>query len=102
MKDILVSKMENKTNVNENLEFYSVMRSIRAIENSDVCIHVIDATRGFEAQDQRIFHIADRNKKGIIIFHRKTDTKESLPNCFEILDERKYGKSKITFGKFLI
>ena len=42
------------------------------------------------------------SKKGIIIFHRKTDTKESLPNCFEILDERKYGKSKITFGKFLI
>ena len=43
---------------------------IRSIENSDVCIHVIDATRGFEAQDQRIFHIADRNKKGIIILNK--------------------------------
>ena len=43
------------------------MRSIRAIEHSDVCILIVDATRGFEAQDQRIFHIADRNKKGIII-----------------------------------
>jgi len=65
--------LRKKKNVHENLEFYSVMRSIRAIENSDVCVHVIDATRGFESQDQRIFHIADRNKKGIVILVNKWD-----------------------------
>tara|TARA_B100001250_G_scaffold154261_1_gene132570 strand:+ start:804 stop:2108 length:1305 start_codon:yes stop_codon:yes gene_type:complete len=65
--------VRKKKNVHENLEFYSVMRSIRAIEYSDVCIHIIDAERGFEAQDQRIFHIADRNKKGIVILVNKWD-----------------------------
>ena len=65
--------LRKKKNVNENLEFYSVMRSVRAIEHSDVCIHVIDAERGFEAQDQRIFHIADRNKKGVVILVNKWD-----------------------------
>tara|TARA_B110000196_G_scaffold233914_1_gene202345 strand:+ start:197 stop:1501 length:1305 start_codon:yes stop_codon:yes gene_type:complete len=65
--------LRKKKNVHENLEFYSVMRSVRAIEHSDVCIHVIDAERGFEAQDQRIFHIADRNKKGIVILVNKWD-----------------------------
>ena len=65
--------LRKKKNVHENLEFYSVMRSIRAIENSDVCIHVVDAERGFESQDQRIFHIADRNKKGIVILVNKWD-----------------------------
>ena len=49
------------------------MRSVRAIEHSDVCILVIDAERGFESQDQRIFHIADRNKKGIVILVNKWD-----------------------------
>jgi len=65
--------LRKKKKVHEDLEFYSVMRSVRAIEYSDVCIHVIDAERGFEAQDQRIFHIADRNKKGIIILVNKWD-----------------------------
>ncbi len=65
--------LRKKKNVNEDLEFYSVMRSVRAIEHSDVCIHVIDAERGFESQDQRIFHIADRNRKGIVILVNKWD-----------------------------
>ncbi|MAX04925.1 MAG: ribosome biogenesis GTPase Der [Flavobacteriales bacterium] len=65
--------LRKKKNVNENLEFYSVMRSVRAIEHSDICLLVIDAERGFEAQDQRIFHIADRNKKGIVILVNKWD-----------------------------
>ena len=65
--------LRKKKNVREDLEFYSVMRSVRAIEYSDVCILVIDAERGFEAQDQRIFHIADRNKKGILILVNKWD-----------------------------
>ena len=65
--------VRKKRNVHENLEFYSVMRAIRAIEHSDVCILMIDATRGFESQDQRILHIADRNKKGIVILINKWD-----------------------------
>ena len=52
------------------------MRSIRAIEHSDICILMIDATRGFESQDQRIFHIADRNQKGIVILINKWDLKD--------------------------
>ena len=65
--------LRKKKNEHENLEFYSVMRSVRAIEHADVCILIIDAERGFEAQDQRIFHIADRNKKGLVILVNKWD-----------------------------
>ena len=65
--------LRKKKNVNEDLEFYSVMRSVRAIEHSDICLLIIDAERGFESQDQRIFHIADRNKKGIVILVNKWD-----------------------------
>ena len=65
--------LRKKKNVHENLEFYSVMRSVRAIEHADVCILIIDAERGFEAQDQRIFHIADRNNKGLVILVNKWD-----------------------------
>jgi len=68
--------VRKKKNVHENLEFYSVMRAVRAIEHSDVCILMIDATRGFETQDQRIFHIADKNKKGIVILVNKWDVIE--------------------------
>ena len=84
--------LRKKKNVHEDLEFYSVMRSVRAIEHSDVCIHVIDAERGFEAQDQRIFHIADRNKKGIVILvnkwdliDKKTDTSQKFED--EIIEK---------------
>ncbi len=65
--------VRKKKNVHENLEFYSVMRAVRAIEHSDVCILMIDANRGFESQDQRIFHIADKNNKGIVILVNKWD-----------------------------
>ena len=65
--------VRKKKNVHEDIEFYSVMRSVRAIEHADVCILIIDAIRGFEAQDQRIFHIADRNKKGLVILVNKWD-----------------------------
>jgi GTP-binding protein len=65
--------LRKKKNVHEDLEFYSVMRSVRAIEHSDICIHVVDAQRGFESQDQRIFHIADKNKKGVVILVNKWD-----------------------------
>ena len=65
--------VRKKKNVKEDLEFYSVMRSIRSIEYSDVCLLLIDATLGFESQDQSIFHLADKNRKGIVILVNKWD-----------------------------
>ena len=80
--------LRKKKNVHENLEFYSVMRSVRAIEHCDVCIHVIDASRGFESQDQRIFHIADRNKKGIVILVNKWDLKDKSTETANEVEEQ--------------
>ncbi|WP_267739995.1 ribosome biogenesis GTPase Der [Myroides injenensis] len=65
--------IRRKAKVKEDLEFYSVMRSIRAIEYSDVCILMVDATRGFESQDQNIFWLAEKNRKGIVILVNKWD-----------------------------
>ncbi len=65
--------IRKKSKVKEDLEFYSVMRSIRSIENADVCLLVIDATRGFDAQVQNIFWLAQRNNKGIVILINKWD-----------------------------
>lgn len=65
--------IRRKSKVKEDLEFYSVMRSIRAIEYCDVCILMIDATRGFESQDQNIFWLAEKNRKGVIILVNKWD-----------------------------
>ncbi|WP_297509842.1 ribosome biogenesis GTPase Der [Flavobacterium sp.] len=68
--------IRRKAKVKEDLEFYSVMRSVRAIEHSDVCILMVDATRGFESQDQNIFWLAQKNRKGIIILVNKWDLVE--------------------------
>ena len=68
--------MRKKTKVHEDLEFYSVMRSIRAIEHSDVCILMIDATRGIESQDTNIFSLIQRNKKGLVVCVNKWDLVE--------------------------
>jgi GTP-binding protein len=68
--------IRRKAKVKEDLEFYSVMRSVRAIEHSDVCILLIDATRGFEGQDQSIFWLAEKNRKGVIILVNKWDLVE--------------------------
>ncbi len=65
--------IRKKTKVNEDIEYYSVIRSIRAIEASDVCILIIDATRGIEAQDVNIFSLIQRNKKGIVVVVNKWD-----------------------------
>jgi GTP-binding protein len=65
--------LRKKRKVTEDVEFYSVMRSVRAIENSDVCLLMIDATRGMEAQDVTIFNLVKRNNKGIIILVNKWD-----------------------------
>ena len=65
--------IRRKAKVKESLEFYSVMRSIRAIEHCDVCLLVVDATRGFDGQVQNIFWLAHRNNKGIVILINKWD-----------------------------
>ena len=65
--------IRRKNKVSEDLEFYSVMRSIRAIENSDVCILMIDATRGIEGQDMNIFQIIQRNQKSLVVVVNKWD-----------------------------
>ena len=69
--------IRRKNKVSEDLEFYSVMRSIRAIENSDVCILMIDATRGIEAQDMNIFQIIQRNNKSLVVVVNKWDLVEN-------------------------
>lgn len=69
--------IRRKNKVTEDLEFYSVMRSIRAIENSDVCILMIDATRGIEAQDMNIFQLIQRNRKSLVVVVNKWDLVEN-------------------------
>ena len=68
--------IRRKNKVSEDLEFYSVMRSIRAIENSDVCILMIDATRGIETQDMNIFQIIQKNNKSLVVVVNKWDLVE--------------------------
>lgn len=68
--------IRRKAKVKEDLEFYSVMRSVRAIEHADVCILIIDATRGFEGQDQSIFWLAEKNRKGVVVLVNKWDLVE--------------------------
>ena len=69
--------IRKKAKVNEDIEYYSVIRSIRAIENSDVCILMIDATRGIEGQDANIFSLIQRNRKGLVVCVNKWDLVEN-------------------------
>lgn len=69
--------IRKKNKVNEDLEFYSVMRSIRSIENSDVCILMLDATRGIESQDLNIFSLIQRNQKSLVVAVNKWDLVEN-------------------------
>ena len=68
--------IRRKNKVSEDLEFYSVIRSIRSIENSDVCILMIDATRGIEAQDMNIFQLIQKNNKSLVVVVNKWDLVE--------------------------
>lgn len=72
--------LRKKGKVHENIEFYSVMRSIRAIENSDICFLMVDAKEGFEAQDLNIFRLVERNRKGVVIVVNKWDLIEKESN----------------------
>ncbi|MCH5181877.1 MAG: ribosome biogenesis GTPase Der [Prevotellaceae bacterium] len=85
--------IRKKNKVNESLEFYSVMRSIRAIENSDVCILLLDATRGIEGQDLNIFSVIQRNQKSLIVVVNKWDlvedkSKEAVEHFERAIRER--------------
>ncbi len=79
--------IRKKNKVNEDLEYYSVIRSIRAIENADVCILMLDATRGVEGQDLNIFSLIQRNSKGLVVVVNKWDLVEEktvkVINTFE-------------------
>jgi len=79
--------IRRKTKVKEDIEFYSVMRAIRAIENSDVVFLMVDATRGFESQDQKIFDLARKNNKGVVILINKWDLVEKETNTSKMFVE---------------
>ena len=85
--------IRKKSKVKEDLEFYSVMRAVRAIEYSDVAILMVDATRGFEGQDEKIFWLAEKNRKGIVILVNKWDLIEKETNTMR--DFERLVKSKI-------
>ncbi|MDP2424399.1 MAG: ribosome biogenesis GTPase Der [Bacteroidales bacterium] len=72
--------LRKKGKVFENIEFYSVMRSIRTIESSDICLLLLDATQGIEAQDINIFHLIEKNNKGVVIVVNKWDLVEKSTN----------------------
>ena len=80
--------VRKKAKVHENIEFYSVMRSIRAIENSDVCILMVDAEKGFESQDLNIFGIIGKNRKGVVVVVNKWDLIEKETNTMKRFEER--------------
>lgn len=79
--------LRRKQKVSEDLEFYSVMRSIRAIENSDVCILMLDASQGLEQQDLNIFGLVQRNHKGVVIVVNKWDLVEKQTNTHKEFEE---------------
>lgn len=79
--------LRKKAKVKEDVEFYSVLRSVRAIEEADVCLLLIDATRGIEAQDVSIFNLILRNKKGVVILVNKWDVMEKDTNSVKQFTE---------------
>ena len=79
--------LRKKTKVKENIEFYSVMRTIKALEEADVVILMIDAVEGIESQDINIFHLAEKNKKGIVIVVNKWDLIEKNTKTTKVFEE---------------
>ena len=79
--------LRKKNKVKEDLEFYSVMRAVRSIENSDVCILMIDAQAGVEAQDMAIYNLIQKNKKGVVIVVNKWDAIEKDTNTMKKFKE---------------
>ncbi len=79
--------LRKKTKVKENIEFYSVMRTIKALEEADVVILMIDAVEGIESQDINIFHLAEKNKKGVVIVVNKWDLIEKNTKTTKVFEE---------------
>lgn len=88
LKLIDTAGLRKKGKVNEDIEFYSVMRAVRTIENADVCLLMIEATEGVMAQDMNIFNLAIKNKKGIVILVNKWDLIEKETNTAKQLEEQ--------------
>src|SRR5690606_6948945 len=84
---VATAGIRRQAEVKEDLGFYSVLRSVRALEHADVCLLVVDATRGFEGQDQNIFWLAQKNRKGVVILINKWDLVEK-----ETMTARDYEK----------
>jgi len=80
--------IRKKSKVKEDLEFYSVMRAVRAIEYCDVAIVMVDATRGFEGQDEKIFWLAEKNRKGVVILVNKWDLVEKETNTMRDFERK--------------
>jgi len=87
LKLIDTAGLRKKGKVNEDIEFYSVMRSVRAIENSDVCLLLIEALDGVMAQDMNIFNLAIKNKKGIVVLVNKWDLVEKETNTMKAFEQ---------------
>jgi len=79
--------LRKKTKVKENIEFYSVMRTIKALEESDVVVLMIDAVEGIESQDINIFHLAEKNKKGVVILVNKWDLIEKNHKTTKVFED---------------
>lgn len=80
--------IRKKSKVHEDIEYYSVLRSVRAIENSDVCIVMLDATEGVQKQDLSIFYIAEKNHKGVVVVVNKWDLIEKETNTMKEYEEK--------------
>lgn len=80
--------LRKKTKVKENIEFYSVMRTIKALEEADVVILMIDAQEGLESQDINIFHLAEKNKKGIVVLVNKWDLVEKNNKTMKVFEDQ--------------
>ncbi len=80
--------LRKKTKVNENLEFYSVMRTIKALEAADICILMIDAMEGIESQDINIFNLIEKNRKGVVILVNKWDLVEKDQKTSKAFEEK--------------
>jgi GTP-binding protein len=85
--------LRRKAKVKENIEFYSVMRTIKALEEADVVILMLDATEGVEAQDINIFHLAEKNNKGIVVLVNKWDLIEKDHKTTKVFEEMIRSKS---------
>ena len=79
--------IRKKSKINDDVEFYSVVRSIRTIENADVCLIIFDATRSFDSQVKNIFWLAERNNKGIVILVNKWDLVDKKTNTIKLFEE---------------